>query len=138
MNSKATIDILIECRGCRVENIFSEYSPDRVLVCNQCRERLVEPDLDNVYSRYDCKNCGFAILVLKETGFKIGESKCRCGSSDLAKTSCAEIVENAQNAGAFDFTNETPSSDSDWYRSEPIQGHDPDYNDMFDRDLGDS
>ena len=138
MNSKATLDILIECRGCKIENIFGEYSPEKVLVCNQCRERLVEPDLEDVYSRYDCKTCGFAILVLKETDFKIGESKCRCGSDDLEKTSCSSFVENARNAGAFDLTNEEPPSDDDWYRSEPIQNQDLDYNDMFDRDLGDS
>ena len=65
MNSKYKLEILIECRGCRIENIFGEYSPEKVLVCNQCRERLIEPDLDEVYSRYDCKSCGFVILVLR-------------------------------------------------------------------------
>jgi DNA-directed RNA polymerase subunit RPC12/RpoP len=131
------LDLLIECRGCKIENLFGEYSPDKVLVCNQCRERLVEPDLEEVYSRYDCKNCSFAILVLKETNFKIGEAKCRCGSDELEKTNCIEMVENARNAGAFDLTDEVPPSEDDWYRSEPVQGHDQDYNDMFDRDLGD-
>jgi hypothetical protein len=130
------LDILIECRGCQIENMFGEYSPDKVLVCNQCRERLIEPDLDEVYSRYDCKSCNFAILVLKKTIFKVGEAKCRCGSDELVKTNCTEIVENAQKAGAFDLTDEAPPSEDDWYRSEPIQGQDNDYNDMFDRDMG--
>jgi len=138
LNSKAILNILIECRGCRIENIFGNYSPDKVLVCNQCRERLVEPDLDDVYSRYDCKHCDFAIFVLKETNFKIGESKCRCGSDDLVKTNCTNFVQSARNAGAFDFGDEASPSDDDWYRSEPIQDQDLNYNDMFDRDLGEN
>jgi hypothetical protein len=133
------LDILIECRGCQIENIFGEYSPDKVLVCNQCRERLIEPDLEEIYSRFDCEVCNFAILVLKKTEFKIGEAKCRCGSNELVKSNCTEMVENARNAGAFDLADEAPPSEDDWYRSEPIQGQDQDkdYNDMFDRDLGD-
>jgi hypothetical protein len=131
------LDILIECRGCQIENIFGEYSPDKVLVCNQCRERLIEPDLEEVYSRFDCEICNFAILVLKKTEFKIGEAKCRCGSNELVKTNCTEMVENAQKAGAFDLIDEAPPSEDDWYRSEPIKDQDHDYNDMFDRDIGD-
>jgi hypothetical protein len=131
------LDILIECRGCQIENIFGEYSPDKVLVCNQCRERLIEPDLDEVYSRFDCEVCNFAILVLKKTEFKIGEAKCRCGSNELVKTNCTEMVENAKKAGAFDLIDEAPPSEDDWYRSEPIKDQDKDYNDMFDRDIGD-
>ena len=57
-------------------------------------------------------------------------------SNDLVKTNCAEFVKNAQNAGAFDFSDEISASSDDWYRSEPIQNQDLDYNDMFDRDLG--
>ena len=131
------LDILIECRGCQIENIFGEYSPDKVLVCNQCRERLIEPDLEEVYSRFDCEICNFAILVLKKTEFKIGEAKCRCGSNELVKQNCTEMVENAQKAGAFDLIDEAPPSEDDWYRSEPIKDQDHDYNDMFDRDIGD-
>ena len=131
------LDILIECRGCQIENIFGEYSPDKVLVCNQCRERLIEPDLDEVYSRFDCEICNFAILVLKKTTFKVGEAKCRCGSNELVKTNCTEIVKNAHKAGAFDLPDEALPSEDDWYRSEPIQDQDKDYNEMFDRDLGD-
>ena len=136
MSSKAVSDILIECRGCKIENIFGEYSPKKVLVCNQCRERLIEPDLDDFYFRYNCKHCSFTIIVLKKTNFIVGESKCRCGSNDLVKANCTEFIQNARNAGAFDFDDKISPSTDDWYRSEPIQNQDLDYNDMFDRDLG--
>ncbi len=138
MNSQSKLDILIECRGCKVENIFGEYTPDKILVCNQCRERLIEPDLNDIYSRFDCQTCGFAILVLKETKFKIGEAKCRCGSNELASSNCSSIIDNARDAGAFNIEEEDSPSDGDWYRSESLQDDDSNYNDMFDQDPGDN
>ena len=45
-------DLLIECTDCGVENMFSEYSPEDVTICNQCRTQLIQPDFDQTHNEY--------------------------------------------------------------------------------------
>ena len=131
MSSKIT-DILIECRGCGVENVFSDYNPDLFLVCNQCRERLVEPDFCEIYRQFDCQDCGFAVFVKSDSDFKIGESTCRCDSVNFKQTDPKHFFKEVENAVGFEPMDELEDDGDNWYRSEPIE--DDTYEDLFSDD----
>jgi hypothetical protein len=134
-------DLLIECPDCGVENIFSEYSPEDITICNQCRTRLIQPDFDQTHNEFHCEDCGFVICLTKETPFEKGKTACRCGSFNIESIPKSTLYEDAEEAGAFDLDDEdldtTPSDD--WCRSDlsGIEAMD-DYNEMFDRDPGDN
>ena len=126
-------DILIECQSCGIENVFNGYTPDQFVLCNQCRDRLIEPNLQEACNQYECRDCGFAIVVLKKTPIIIGDSVCRCGSKNLTKIETIALYQEASSAGAFD---EAPPVDGDWYRSEPVSDDVENYNKLFDNDPG--
>ncbi|MBL10077.1 MAG: hypothetical protein CL402_06110 [Acidiferrobacteraceae bacterium] len=126
-------DILIECQSCGIENVFSNYTPDQFILCNQCRDRLIEPNLQEVCSQFECKDCGFLIVALKKTKIVIGESVCRCGSKNLIQITTISLYREASSAGAF---KEAPPVDGDWYRSEPVSDDIENYNKLFDSDIG--
>jgi hypothetical protein len=126
-------EILIECRGCNVENVFNDYTPDMFLVCNQCRERLVEPDFCDIYKQYTCKDCNFTVFVRDSSEFKVGESACRCDSTNFEMVDPKSFYKNVENAIGFDPDDDI-SDDDDWYRSEPIETEDDSYDDLFDND----
>jgi hypothetical protein len=134
-------DLLIECADCGVENMFSEYSPEDVTICNQCRTRLIQPDFDQTYNEHRCDDCGFVMCLTKETLFEKGKTACRCGSFKIQKISKSTLYKDAEEAGAFEVDEEdldtTPSDD--WCRSNlsGIEASD-DYNEMFDQDPGDN
>jgi len=131
MSSEIT-EILVECRGCGIENIFNDYSPDMFLICNQCRERLVEPDFCDIYNQYTCKDCNFAVFVKKSSDFKVGESVCRCDSTNFAQVDPKLFYSNVENA--IGMEPDDGLADDDWYRSEPMEIEDDSYDDLFDND----
>ena len=135
MPSAAPRELLIQCQACSVENIFSAYKANQLIYCNQCRDQLVVPNLAEVCSQFDCKDCGFSVLVLKKTPFHVGEAVCRCGNKNLFRVEPITLYADAVRAGAFDEDDEANQS-GDWYRSEPIDEGGEDYNKLFDNDLG--
>jgi len=134
-------DLLIECVDCGVENIFSEYTPEQLTICNQCRTRLIQPDFDQTYNEYRCDDCGFIMCLSKDTLFEKDKTACRCGSFNIQHISKSTLYEDAEEAGAFDLDEEdietTPTDD--WCRSD-LSGIEAseDYNEMFDHDPGDN
>jgi len=134
-------DLLIECPDCGVENMFSDYTPEQITICNQCRTRLIQPDFDQTHNEYRCDDCGFVMCLSQDTLFEKGKTACRCGSFNILEISKSNLYEDAEEAGAFDLDEEdletTPSDD--WCRSDlsGIEASD-DYNEMFDQDPGDN
>jgi hypothetical protein len=134
-------DLLIECSDCGVENMFADYTPEQVTICNQCRTRLIQPDFDQTHNEYWCDDCGFVMCLSKDTKFEKGKTACRCGSFNIQKISKSTLYEDAEEAGTFELDNEdldtTPSDD--WCRSDlsDIEASE-DYNEIFDQDPGDN
>lgn len=127
-------EIMIECRGCRIQNIFNDYTPEDFLICNQCRERLVEPDFCEIYRQFNCRDCNFTIFILQQTDFKAGKSACRCGGTNILQRDPRPFLQEVEKAGGLDIENEVLEDGSDWYRSESIK--ESDYDELFDRDPG--
>jgi hypothetical protein len=132
-------DLLIECVDCGVENMFSEYSPANVTICNQCRTQLIQPDFDQTHNEYHCDDCGFVMCLSKETLFEKGKTACRCGSFNIKSIAKSTLYEDAEEAGAFDEDELDSVPDDDWCRSD-LSGIEAseDYNEMFDQDPGDN
>ena len=132
-------DLLIECVDCGVENIFSEYSPENVTICNQCRTQLIQPDFDQTHNEYHCEDCAFVMCLSKETLFEQGKTACRCGSFNIKSIDKSTLYEDAEEAGAFDEDEVDSIPDEDWCRSDlsGIETSD-DYNEMFDQDPSDN
>ncbi|MDH5761931.1 MAG: hypothetical protein OEZ51_03020 [Nitrospinota bacterium] len=134
-------DLLIECSDCGVENIFSEYSPEQLTICNQCREMLIQPDFNQTHNEYQCDDCGFVMCLAKDTPFEPGKTACRCQSFNIVKVDHSTLYEEAEEAGAFDLDEEEleTSPSDDWCRSDlsSIETSD-DYNEMFDMDPSDN
>ena len=122
-------EILIECRGCGVENVFNNYAPDMFLVCNQCRERLVEPDFCEIYRQFVCQDCGFAVFVKNDSDFKIWEYAFRCKGTNFKLTDPKPFLKAAENSAGFEPMGDPADDGADWYRSEPIE--DDTYEDLF-------
>lgn len=127
--------LLIQCQSCGIENIFDSYAAERLVVCNQCRDRLIEPNFAEAFNQFDCRDCGFSVFLLKKTPFIVGEAACRCGSRNLQQIEKVSLYDEAKAAGAYKDDN-GPLNDDDWYRSEPVSEDKLDYNDLFDNDLG--
>ncbi len=127
-------DMLIECQDCKIENIFTDYTPSTFILCNQCREQLVHPNFNETHNEYRCDDCGFTICLLKETEFAEGETPCRCESLNMHLVNPSTLYENALNAGAFE-EDDIATKDFDWFRSEDA-GTGEDYNEIFDQDPG--
>ena len=135
-------DLLIECGDCGVENIFSDYTPEFLTLCNQCRGRLIQPDFNLTHNEYRCQDCGFVLCLSKDTPFEKGKTACRCQSFNICKTEPSTLYEEAEEAGAFeenDPEEDVIDPNEDWCRSD-LSGIETlgDYNEMFDRDPGDN
>jgi hypothetical protein len=131
-------DLLIECGGCGIENLFSDYTAETITVCNQCRTRLIESDFNETHVEYRCEDCQFSICLLQATEFAEGDTPCRCGSLEVHRKRPSTLFEDARDAGALKFEEEELEQEEfDWCRSEPkgAERHE-DYNDMFDQDPG--
>jgi len=132
-------DLLIICQDCRIENLVPDYTPEMFPVCNQCREGLIAPNLNETHNEIVCNDCSMGILLLKATEFKQGESSCRCHSQNLSLLPHSSIPEEANKAGAFDFEENDLSADDgnhSWIRSDNSGIQESDYNEIFDQDLG--
>ena len=142
MESSYPRKLFIECPACGISNMIDGFTPEKPVICNQCRERMIEPTLNETHSEILCEDCGLTLLFLKETEFVEGESTCRCGSTHLSLFEESTIAEDAEEAGAFDLEDESFEDKEDeddglsWIRSDSDLDHDEDYNDMFDRDPG--
>ncbi len=129
-------DLLIECRACKIENLVGDYTPELPIVCSQCRERLIDLDLEQTHKEYVCDDCGMSVLLFKETEITAGESTCRCGSTRLTLLDSPETPKLADKAGAFagDSGDTNDVEDFDWCRPSPNESISEDYNDVFDND----
>ena len=134
-------DLLIECADCGIENIFSGYTPEQLVLCNQCRNRLIHSEFNQTHNEYRCEDCGFVMCLTKETPFDEGKTACRCKSLNIQKVGQSELYEEAEEAGAFEVDEEELDTDpgEDWCRSDlsSLDSID-DYNEMFDQDPGDT
>ena len=130
-------DLLIECGGCGIENLFSGFTPDQVAVCNQCRERQIWPNFNETHHEYRCRECGISICLLQATVFDEGNTPCRCGSLNVYRVPDSTLAETVRAAGGMDLDDppDAPDPGYDWYRSEPGQGP-TDYNELFDQNPG--
>ena len=131
-------DLLIECGGCGIENLFTDYTPAMPAICNQCRERQIWPNFNDTHYEYRCRDCGISICLKQATEFDEGNTPCRCGSLNIHKLYPSTIPQDAEAAGATDLDEpDSPDIDPgyDWFRSEPEIGQ-SDYNELFDQDPG--
>ncbi len=134
-------DLLIECRDCGIENIISDYEPEQLTICNQCRSRLIQSDFNQTHREYRCDDCGFVMCLSKDTPFEKGKTACRCQSFNIHKVAQSTLYEEAKEAGAFELDEEDLDKDpgENWCRSDlsDIEAKE-DYNEMFDQDPGDN
>ena len=127
-------DMRVECQESRIENVFTDYTPATVILCNQCREQMLHPDLNESHNEYRCDDCGFSICLLKKTEFAEGETPCRCESLNIHRINPSTLYEDALKAGAFE-ENDLETGDFDWFRSESTTTND-NYDEIFDQDPG--
>lgn len=106
-------DLLVECKSCGAESRFKSYVPEKYVVCNQCRESLIDLDLNESHDEYVCEDCGYTQLLLKDTPFDPDETACRCGSNSIIKMDTSSIAEEAEEAGALDRLDDDEALDDD-------------------------
>ena len=138
MSSHKTIELLISCGSCGIENLIPDYTPGLSAVCSQCREGLIAMELMDSHKEVVCGDCGMTLLLAKDTAITMGESTCRCGSSNLALQDSPSIPLLAEEAKASEVNEdgEKKDSDFDWCRPAPVDEMSEDYNDVFDDDPG--
>ena len=127
-------DLLMECGGCGLENLISEYSTGAPAICNQCRENLMAYDLAATHQCYICDSCERVLLLKKETDFVNGESECQCGGQTFTELDIKEFTDLVSKAEkeTLDDTDDDPNFD--WCRPAPDHVNEEDYNEIFDDD----
>ena len=135
MTGSKPIDLLIECEACKIENMITGYTPGQPTICNQCRGRLIEPNLNETHKEYVCSDCAMVLCLLNKTEITTGESVCRCGGKQILKIDEPKLKSEAASAGAFELNDPEgdASEDFDWCRSDPVDATDT-YNELFDDD----
>ena len=95
-------------------------------------------DLMDSHKEVVCEDCGMTLLLLRDTEITLGESTCRCGSSNLALQDSPSIPLLAEEAKASKVhgDGDPVDSDFDWCRPAPAEEISEDYNDVFDDDPG--
>ncbi len=85
-----------------------------------------------------CGACGMVLLLSQDTEITLGESTCRCNSTNLVLQDSPSIPLLAKEAGVLDTKeNEDPAdADFDWCRPAPAEEASDSYNDIFDDDPG--
>ncbi len=133
MNFDKPFDLLVECRGCGIENLLPGFTAATPAICNQCRERLLDPQISNTYQELVCEQCGMLLLLSKDAPILSGESVCRCGSTQFLRHAAPTLPEWVARHAAPD-DDADGEDDFDWCR--PAGGQDDlnDYNDLFDKD----
>lgn len=134
MSASESSEIFVECKGCGVENFFGDYSPGNVIVCNQCRDRLVDADIDDTHNAFVCDDCGLTLFLLKETEVIPGESTCRCGGASLSEIEISDVASDYVSFPDNEDEDDEPLEDTDWLREGSANPDDDDYNDMFNQD----
>ena len=136
MNLEDSFDLLMECGGCGLENLISEFSPGSPAICNQCRENLMAYDLTATHQGYICDSCHRALLLKQETDIINGESVCQCGGQSFTELDIKAFTDRVSKAKkeVLDDTDEDPNFD--WCRPSPDHATQEDYNDIFDDDPG--
>ena len=144
-------DLLVECKSCGAESHFTHYVPETNIDCAQCREPLLDLDLNESHDEYVCEDCGYTQLLLKDTPFDPDATACRCGSDSIIKMDSSSIAEEAEEAGALDKLDDDETLDDDepleeedeeelddepeedWLRSDPRElGESDDYDEAMD------
>jgi hypothetical protein len=145
-------DLLVECKSCGAESHFTHYMPETNIACAQCREPLLDLDLNESHDEYVCEDCGYTQLLLKDTPFDPDTTACRCGSDSIIKMDSSSIAEEAEEAGALDKLDDDETLDDDepleeeddeeelddepeedWLRSDPRElGESDDYDEAMD------
>jgi len=138
MSSHKPIELLVACRSCGIENLIPNYTPGMPAVCSQCRERLIDMELMDSHKEVVCGDCAMTLLLLRKTEITMGESTCRCGSSNLALQDSPSIPLLSEEAKAHQVNEDDDALDSDfdWCRPAPVDEMSGDYNDVFDDDPG--
>jgi ribosomal protein S27AE len=138
MSSLKPIELLISCGSCGIENLLVDYTPGMPAVCSQCREGLISIALMDSHKEVVCGDCGMVLLLSRDTEITIGESTCRCNSTNLALQDSPSIPLLAQEANSFETKKEDDLEDPDfdWCRPAPAEEASEDYNDIFDDDPG--
>ena len=139
MTDKKPYDLFIACRGCRIENMITDYVPSMPIFCNQCRERLIDDELAETHLEYVCQACDMRLVLSQETEVKLGESACSCGSTDVLKTGQTNLSAEVLKAGGLIDPSEEDDEileDTDWIRPGGSGSFDDDYEDMFNQDPG--
>ena len=138
MYDKLPSDLLIECRGCGVENMITDYDLGVLIFCSQCRDHLIDDDIVETHVEYACQQCDMRMVLLEDTEVEIGESACSCGSTDILKVGKTSLpMEAAKAGGKIQFGEEDDIlEDTDWMKSGSGDIGDDDYEDMFNQDPG--
>ena len=133
------LSFLIECQGCGIENLLSDFTHGKSAICNQCREALLNPDLVYSHKGHTCDDCSMTFILKNETKFSSGESECQCGSHDFGSFEIGPLIADLLAAEAS-FKDkggeEIEEDDFDWCRSDPDGPLEGDYNNIFDDDPG--
>jgi hypothetical protein len=138
MASLKPLELLISCGSCGIENLLVDYTPGMPAVCSQCREGLISMEIMDSHKEVVCGDCGMILLLTRETEITMGESTCRCNSTNLAlqdSPSIPLLAKEAQDRTTVDDDNPA-DSDFDWCRPAPADETSEDYNDIFDDDPG--
>ena len=136
MKLKTPFDLLMECGGCGLENLISEYSPGMPAICNQCRENMMAYNLVETHQGQTCDTCQRALLLKKETDFVNGESECQCGGQDFTELGMKEFTDKVSLAEKEALEDADDDPDFDWCRPGSDQIDNEEYNEIFDDDPG--
>lgn len=134
MSTDKSIDLLVECQACGIENLIPNFSSKEPAHCQQCRQNLFGPELKETHNSLACEDCGFHFLLKKETPIKIGEMDCRCGSRNIALKDPPAMEELAGNPEPK--PEDESAEDFDWCRPASADSVGEDYNEVFDNDPG--
>ena len=136
MNLDTPFDLLMECGGCGLENLISEFSPGAPAICNQCRENLMAYDIAATHQGHICDSCERALLLKKETDFVNGESECQCGGQSFTELDIKVFTDRVSNAEKETLDDADDDPNFDWCRPAPDHVTKEDYNEIFDDDPG--
>ncbi|MZH02487.1 MAG: hypothetical protein F3745_03560 [Nitrospinae bacterium] len=129
-------DLLVECGGCGLENLISDYSPGMPAICNQCRENMMSYNLVEPHQGHVCESCQRVLLLKKETDFVNGESECQCGGQDFTEMNLKDFTDEVSRAEKEVIDDADDDPDFDWCRPAPDPVVNEDYNEIFDDDPG--
>jgi hypothetical protein len=95
-------------------------------------------ELMDTHKEVVCGDCGMVLLLSKDTDVTMGESTCRCNSTNLALQDSPSVPLLAKEAADCAIQDDEDPADSefDWCRPASSEEVSEDYNDIFDDDPG--